>query len=323
MDLRATWLPWVRPRDCLNSMFVSCFTCIWATPGYHKWCRGFVTIQCLYRVLHACERRQGTISEARDCLSSLLVLTFCTQSRGRGIVSSQCLYCVLHSFERPGYHECLVFVLCCERNWATPGYHKWGRVIVSTRCLYCVYMQSSDTRAPQVRLRDCLNSMFVVNSIFVSCVTRIWATPGYHKWGRGIVSTQCLSCVLHLFGRYHTWGQGIVSIQCLHCVAHTWVIPGYHKWGQGIVSAQCLHWVLHAFEWHLGTINEAEGLVSTQSLYGVRHAFDRHQETIGEVQGPGRVAAPWACHPPSLRFQRISWWFRVLTVYSPRTPRAS
>jgi len=156
--------------------------------------------------------------------------------------------------------------------------------------------------------------------MFTLYFTRNWATPLYHKWGRGIVSTQCLSCVLHLFGRYHTWGQGIVSIQCLHCVAHTWVIPGYHKWGQGIVSAQCLHWVLHAFEWHLGTINGAEGLVSTQSLYGVRHAFDRHQETIGEVQGPGRVAAPWACHPPSPQIPKniavIPRTHRVLSAYS-------
>ena len=80
-----------RPGDGLNSSFVHCFTCVEATSGYRKWCRGMLDInpkfvvsftgievtseyhkwcqrmlstQLLYCVLQALRRHQGTISDA-------------------------------------------------------------------------------------------------------------------------------------------------------------------------------------------------------------------------------------------------------------------
>ena len=113
----------------------------------------------------------------------------------------------------------------------------------------------------------------------------------YHKWGRQIVSTQCLYCVLHAIKRRQgTSGMSEVewlsqlnisivfyrhlsdssapwvrprdylnSMFVLRC-AHRWVTTGYHEWGTGITSTPCLYCVLHAIERHQGTMSEAEGL---------------------------------------------------------------
>jgi len=59
-------------------------------------------------------------------------------------------------------------------------------------CMYvCMY----------VRTRGCLNSISALG------FTRRWATSGYHKWVRGIVSTQFPHWVLHAFER----PQGTIS----------------------------------------------------------------------------------------------------------------
>ena len=60
-----TRVPQVMPRDGTNSTFVLWFARIEATSGYHKWCRGMVSTQRLYCVLHALRRHQGTTSDAK------------------------------------------------------------------------------------------------------------------------------------------------------------------------------------------------------------------------------------------------------------------
>ena len=100
------------------------------------------------------------------------------------MVSTQCLHCVIHAFE-------------------TSGYQKWGQEIVSTQFPHCVlhaferpqgtrseaegvsqlnfrigfYTPLSGLRVPEVRPRDCLNSISAL------CSTRLWATSGYWKIG--------------------------------------------------------------------------------------------------------------------------------------------
>ena len=168
-------------------------------PGYHKWGRGIISTECLYSDLHAFERHQGTISEAEGLYQLNVCIMFYTH---------------LSDIRAPLNSMIVLFV---ARIWMKSEYHKWGRGIVSSECLWCVphelkwhqgtisepevlsqlnvcivfYTHLSDTRGPWVRLKHCLNSMFVL------CFTFIWATSGCHKRGRGLVSTQSLYCVLH------------------------------------------------------------------------------------------------------------------------------
>ena len=172
------------------------------------------------------------------------------------------------------------------------------------------YTPLSDLRVPEVRPRDCLNSIFAL------CFTRLWATPGYHKWGRGIVSTQRLHCVLHAFeqpqgtiseaeglsqlnfriGSYTPLSDlrvpevrprdGLNSIFALG-FTHLWATSGYQKWGQEIVSTQFPHWVLHAFDRPQGTRSEAEGL----SQLNFRIVFYTPLSDLRVLKN--RASSPW------------------------------
>ena len=62
--------------NCFNLLFVLRFPFNWATPGYRERSQGIVSTQCPYRVLHAIERHQGTMSEAEG-LSQLNACIVC------------------------------------------------------------------------------------------------------------------------------------------------------------------------------------------------------------------------------------------------------
>jgi len=64
-----------------------------------------------------------------------------------------------------------------------------------------LYTPLSNLRVPEVRPRDCLNSISALG------FTHLWAASGYHKWDQGIVSTQFPQCVLHAFEQ----PQGTIS----------------------------------------------------------------------------------------------------------------
>jgi len=106
--------------------------------------------------------------------------------------------------------------------------------------------------------------------------TCIWVTLGYHKWGWGIVSTQCLYCVLHTIERHQgtiSEAEGLPNSMFVLCFTCIWATSGYHKWGWEIVSTQCLYCLLHAFEWHQGTISEAEGLSNSMFVLCFTHSW--------------------------------------------------
>ena len=72
------------------------------------------------------------------------------------------------------------------------------------------------------------------NSVLVLCVTHIWATPGYHRWGQGSASAHCLYFLLQAFERR----QGTISEAEWLSPFNVWIVfythlatPGYHKWG--------------------------------------------------------------------------------------------
>ena len=180
--------------DYLNSMFALCVACIWANQCTISEGRGIASTQCSYCVLHAIKQYLGTICEAKVLSNLIVCIVFCTHLSEFRVPSVRPRHC-LNS----------VFVLCFARIWVSSGYRKWGRRIVSTQCFGCLdsmfalcftriwvnqgamgeaeflsqlnvcivfYTHLSDARVPQVMPRDCLNSMFVL------CFTRIWATPG-------------------------------------------------------------------------------------------------------------------------------------------------
>ena len=68
----------VRPGDGMNASFVLRFTCVEATSGYHKWCRGMIEIQSLCRVLHALRWHQSTISDANGWYQLNFCIVFYT-----------------------------------------------------------------------------------------------------------------------------------------------------------------------------------------------------------------------------------------------------
>jgi hypothetical protein len=187
------------------------------------YCRGIVSTQCFYCVFHAFERHRCTISEA-GALSQF----------NAWIVHSNLIVCCLASEALEPWvrlTHCLnsVVVLCFTRIWSTSGYHKGGRGIVLPQCLYCA-LHASERHQGTMSEAEALS-----HSMLILCFTRIWATSGYHKWGRGIVSTQCLYCVLRSFERRQgTMSEAEGLSQLNACIVL--VTSGYHKWAWGIVS---------------------------------------------------------------------------------------
>ena len=135
--------------------FASCVTCIEVTSGHHDFCWGMVWIPCLYGVLHASRRRQGTW------------LIFVVEYLG--MVRNQCLCCVSHALRR--------------HQGSISDSEGWCQLNV---CIVC-YMCWGDMRVPWFMPRDC------INSTFVWCFTCIEVTSGYDKsliiikWCPGIV----------------------------------------------------------------------------------------------------------------------------------------
>jgi len=136
-----------------------------------------VSIQCLYHVVHEFGWHQGIISEAEG----LSQLDVCGASHTH-------LSDIRVPSVRPRHCLSPMCALCYTCVQATSGYH----------------------RVPLVKPRDCLNSSFALRS---AC---IWATSGYklyHEPGRGIVSTQCLYCVLHALG-----DSGVPYLRPMDCL---------------------------------------------------------------------------------------------------------
>ena len=218
----------MRPRDCLNSVFVLCFTRVWVTSETISESKGLSQLNvCVVFHKHLSDIRVPGV-RPRDCRNSMFTLCFtCTciwatsgyHKWGRGTVSSQCLYYVFHAFER---HQDTISEdeelsqpsVCFTRIRATPGNYKWNRGILSSECLYCV-LYAFERRQGTISEAEALSQLNV-------CIvlTLIWATSGYHRWGRGVISSQWRYCFLHVFERH----QGTISeaegLSCLNvCIA--------------------------------------------------------------------------------------------------------
>ena len=151
-----------------------CFTCIWATSGYHEWGRGIVSTQCLHCVLHASERHQGIISEPEGlsqlngCVVFYMNLSDIrvSKARPRHCLNSKFVLCFTYAFER---HQGTI-----------------GEAEVLSQVNVCICVLHALEQRTISEAEGCINSMFVLR------FTRIWATSGDHEWGWSIVSTQGL-----------------------------------------------------------------------------------------------------------------------------------
>jgi hypothetical protein len=189
-------VPWLMPRDAMNSTFVLRFTRTEAISGYHDWCRGMLEIQRLYCVLHALRRYQGTMIDAEGCYKFNVCIVFYTRwgdirvpwSMPRDVINS-------------------TFVLRCTRVEAISGYRDWCRGMLQIQLLCCTLhalrryqgtmidsegcyklnvcivfcTRWGDIRVPWLMPRDAMNSTVVLR------FTRIEAISGNHDWCRGML----------------------------------------------------------------------------------------------------------------------------------------
>ena len=110
-------VPWLMSRKARNSTYILCFTCVEAISGCHGWCQGMVQVQCLYCVLHALRRCQGTMIDAEVCCKFNVCIIFYTHWGDIKV-----------SWLMPRDAVSSTFVLCFKCIEATSTGHKscWG-----------------------------------------------------------------------------------------------------------------------------------------------------------------------------------------------------
>ena len=112
-------VPWLMPRDAINSTVVLRFACLEATSGYRDWCRGMLLTQRLYCVLHVLRQHQGTVIDAEGCYQFNVCVVFYTHW---GDIR------VLWLMPRDGISS--TFVLCFTLIDVTSGHRGWCRGMV-------------------------------------------------------------------------------------------------------------------------------------------------------------------------------------------------